>query len=77
MIRAITPSTEKVQKHGVQSVRQRVINLSELGLSNIDILKEQIINQLCDKRLVLTPEQVKEIETIEQTYLDIQFITYP
>lgn len=77
MVRAITPSSEKVQKHGVQSVRQRVINLSELGLSNIDILREQIIIQLCDKRLELTPEQIKEIEIIEQTYLDIQFITYP
>lgn len=77
MRKAITPPREKMQKHGIQSVRQRVINLRSLGLLNIDIIKKQITNQLCDDVIELNIEQVREIEKIEDTYLDKAFIFNP
>lgn len=77
MVKSITPSTQKIQKHGVQSVRQRVVNLRELGLESIEVLKSQIINKLCEGTISLTSEQLLEIEKIEQTYLDLKFITNP
>jgi lipoic acid synthetase/lipoate-protein ligase A len=78
MVKAITPSTEKIQKHGVQSVRQRVVNLRELGLDSMDGLKAQIARQLCEEEVrQLTTQQIAEIEEIEKTYLDKDFITNP
>lgn len=77
MVKAITPSVEKIQKHGVQSVRQRVVNLRQLGLNNIDVLKDRIVCKLCDGEIALTPQQISDIEKIEKTYLDINFITKP
>jgi lipoic acid synthetase/lipoate-protein ligase A len=78
MVKAITPSTEKIQKHGVQSVRQRVVNLRELGLGSMDGLKTQIARQLCEEKVrQLTAQQIAEIEEIEKTYLDKDFITNP
>ena len=75
MQRAITPPKEKLSKHGVQSVRQRVVNLKELGCNfSIEELKDSLIKEYCDSERVLTPEEIKEIEAIEQTYLVPEFI---
>lgn len=71
----ITPPKEKLSKHGVQSVRQRVVNLKDLGYNfSIGELKDTLINEYCDCERVLTPEEIKQIETIEQTYLVPEFI---
>lgn len=45
---AITPSAAKLQKHAVQSVRQRVMNIRPLlpDISNIDELEQQFIHKL-------------------------------
>lgn len=72
---AITPPKEKLTKHGVQSVRQRVVNLKELECNfSIEDLKETLIMEYCDSERVLTTEEIKEIEVIEQTYLVPEFI---
>lgn len=74
---AITPSREKLAKHGVQSVRQRVVNLSEFSSqvpASIERLEEYLGTFLCDAQTELTPELVDAIDRIEQTYLDPDFI---
>ena len=44
---AITPSAEKLQKHSVQSVRQRVINLREIyDIGDIYTFRQQIEENL-------------------------------
>ena len=45
---AITPSAAKLQKHAVQSVRQRVMNIRPLlpDISNIEELEQQFIHKL-------------------------------
>lgn len=44
MIRAITPTTDKLAKHGVESVRQRVVNLKEITnqFNTIHALRDHI-----------------------------------
>lgn len=46
---AITPSADKLQKHAVQSVRQRVMNIRPLlsDIRNIDDLAQAFITRLC------------------------------
>lgn len=74
MLNAITPSAEKLEKKGIQSVRQRITLLKDyVGLS-LDEVKTLIRETLCKGELRLTPEQVAEIETIEQSYLKQEFI---
>lgn len=79
---AITPSVEKLQKHGVQSVRQRVVTLSELAQElgrkpfRLQEVKEALILHFCGARLAYVPseEEIAAIEEIEKTYLDPDFI---
>ena len=75
MQHAITPSSVKLAKHSVSSVRQRVGNLVDLGLDMPeDELVERLENAFCDSRRVLDPEDIREIEALEESYLDPTFI---
>jgi len=75
MQHAITPSVKKLNKHGVQSVRQRVVNLRELGCSkSLDEIKECLIQEFCNRERLLTEEEIIQIEAIEKTYLEPSFI---
>ena len=77
MEKAITPSREKLESKGIKSVRQRVANLKELCTEfDIDSLKLRIIDYFCNKESVLSNKDVKDIESIEQGYLDENFIRY-
>lgn len=74
MQKAITPSTEKMESKGVESVRSRVTNLREYTDMDIEDFKQYVISEFCrDGELRLTDEDVKNIESIEQTYLDDDF----
>ena len=74
MLNAITPSAEKLEKKGIQSVRQRITLLKDYVNLTLDDVKTLIRETLCKGELRLTPEQVAEIETIEQSYLKQEFI---
>lgn len=74
LTQAITPSEEKLAKHAVKSVRQRVGNLYEMGVTDMAALKEHIIHSLCTSDYMLTSEDMAAIEQIEQTYLAPEFI---
>ena len=62
MLNAITPPQTKLTKHGVQSVRQRITLLKEHTDLTIDAFKQYAIKRLCGKELMLTAEEVSEIE---------------
>jgi lipoic acid synthetase/lipoate-protein ligase A len=74
MLNAITPGPEKLEKKGIQSVRQRITLLKDHVSLTLDEVKALIRSTLCDGELMLTDEQVKEIEIIEQGYLKSEFI---
>lgn len=74
MLNAITPSRAKLDKHGVESVRQRIGLLKDyISLMPAELMT--LVRQtLCKGELRLTAADVAAIETIEQTYLDDAFI---
>ncbi len=73
---AITPPKQKLEKHGIASVRQRVANLKELGISlSVEELKDYLANFFCgDPKRVLTQNEIARIKEIEKEYLTPEFI---
>ena len=75
---AITPSVEKLAKHGVKSVRQRVANLTQYAafdsIQTIERFDAHLINALCARTRTLTREEIAAIDEIEKDYLNPQFI---
>ena len=74
MAGAITPSDAKLLSKGVASVKQRVALLKDYVKLSLDDFKDYVRQTLCDDEFVLTSEQVREIEQMEQDYLSDEFI---
>lgn len=74
MMTAITPSREKLQTKGIQSVRQRVTLLKDYVSLNMEELKTFIRGTLCDGERVLSDSEIAAVEKLEQTYLSDDFI---
>ena len=76
---AITPSKEKLAKHGVESVRQRVMNIKDIATTNThdstQALAHKIESILCSASYSATDEDLCAIDKIEQEYLDPTFIS--
>lgn len=77
---AITPSKEKLAKHGVESVRQRVINLKEIVTASpqrfhsTEELADEISRVWCKEYYKPTTEDLEAIDAIEAEYLKPEFI---
>lgn len=74
---AIRPPVEKLQRHGVESVRQRVMNLSEYvalmtesddALKSPEALEEYLVGYFTDGEIVLNENDLEKIELITNTY---------
>ncbi len=74
MLNAITPPQTKLDKHGVESVRQRITLLKEHTDLTIDAFKTYIRERLCDHSFELTRIDVQAITSIEKEYLNPSFI---
>ena len=74
MVNAITPSAEKLQAKGIESVRQRITLLKDYVSLGLDELKTFIRQTLCDGELPLTEADVAAVEQLEQEYLRSEFI---
>ena len=71
---AIRPPVEKLQRHGVESVRQRVVNLEEYKdvhpvLESVESLEKHLVEAFTDEAVILTVEQVTEIERQAEPYI--------
>ena len=74
---AITPAEEKLAKHGVESVRQRVINIRDIEATTIDstsALAEAVQQYWSEEQIEFSQEDLLAIDAIEQEYLDPEFI---
>lgn len=74
MLHAITPNRAKLQKKGIESVRQRITLLKDYTQKTLNEVKALIRETLCEGELMLTEKDVSEIESLEQTYLRKEFI---
>lgn len=89
LVKAITPSEEKIKSKGVSSVRQHVTNVLPYfekaegwsrELSDIEAYKNYLIGEFCTTAegvidsVSLTAEDVRKIEEIEKGYLDPAFL---
>ena len=75
MLNAITPSREKLEKKGIESVRQRITLLKDYTtLDSVEALKALIRETLCEGERMLTAGEVAGIEAVEATYLKEEFI---
>lgn len=68
MMGALIPPTEKLKRHGVESVRQRVALLKDYLTFGVEELKNKIEGYLTSNVLELNETDVLEIERIEQWY---------
>lgn len=74
MLHAITPSREKLQKKGIESVRQRITLLKDHTQLSLAEFKALTRETLCEGELTLTARQVADIEDLEQSYLRQDFV---
>ena len=74
MLNAITPSSEKLQRKGVESVRQRITLLKDHTALSIADFKTLVRQTLCRDELVLTSADMAAIEALERSYLRDDFI---
>jgi lipoyltransferase/lipoate-protein ligase len=69
---AIRPPVEKLERHGVASVRQRVTNLSECMdpsvISCVEQLEDYLVRRFADTEIRLDPQQLDAIEKIAEEY---------
>lgn len=69
---AINPPVEKLERHGVASVRQRVMNLSSelevLGVESVEALEDYLVSYFTDEDYTLTAAQVAVIEEMSKEY---------
>ncbi len=69
---AIRPPVEKLERHGVASVRQRVENLKVYldpeRIHTIEELENHLVAYFCDAEVALTQEDVDEIEKSYNKY---------
>lgn len=79
MTEAIRPPLEKLGRHGVESVRQRVMNLadyisenSDPRLGDVESLENYMRDCFCTGEILLTPEHISGIEKIEKEYIELQ-----
>ena len=68
MLQAITPSQEKLQKKGIESVRQRITLLKEYTQLTLDEVKSLVRETLCSGERMLTAADVAGIEALEKNY---------
>lgn len=74
MVAAITPSDEKLVSKGVKSVRQHIALLKDYISLDIGEFKEYTKKWLCQSKIILDENDIRQIEEIEREYLSDEFI---
>lgn len=74
---AIRPPVEKLERHGVQSVRQRVMNVADIvsqlpephdALKSVEALESFIVEFFTNDEICLTDDDISSIEQLSEQY---------
>ena len=74
---AIRPPVEKLERHGVQSVRQRVMNVADIvsqlpephdALKSVEALESFIVEYFTNDEICLTDDDISSIEQLSEQY---------
>ena len=74
---AIRPPVEKLERHGVQSVRQRVMNVADIvsqlpephdALKSVEALESFIVEYFTNDEICLTGDDISKIEELSEQY---------
>ena len=69
MLNAITPERAKLLSKRVQSVQSRIVTASQLLPDmTFEAFHAALLDGLCEERITLTADQVRQIEVLEQDY---------
>jgi lipoic acid synthetase/lipoate-protein ligase A len=74
MAGALTPPTEKLLSKGVQSIHQHIDVLKNHISLGLEEFMEFVLKELCHDELMLTQDDIRQIELLEQEYLSDEFI---
>ena len=75
---AIRPPVEKLQRHGVESVRQRVMNVAEIvsqmpephdALKSVEALEKYIVENFTEGEIQLSVEDIEQIEKMAEQFI--------
>ena len=69
---SIRPPVEKLERHGVASVRQRVENLRTFldpsVIPSVEALEDAVVAYFCDEEVILSDEDIARIEEMAASY---------
>lgn len=69
---SIRPPVEKLERHGVASVRQRVENLRTFldpaAIPSVEALEDAVVAYFCDEEVILSDEDIARIEEMAAGY---------
>lgn len=69
---SIRPPVEKLERHGVASVRQRVENLrtflDSAAIPSVEALEDAVVAYFCDEEVILSDEDIARIEEMAASY---------
>lgn len=69
---SIRPPVDKLERHGVASVRQRVENLRNFldsaAIPSVEALEDAVVAYFCDEEVILSEEDIARIEEMAASY---------
>lgn len=74
MVRAITPSSDKLKMRGTESVRSRVGSLKTYINMSVEQLQTALRAALCDRAVLLSEDDLRGVEEIEDRYRRADFL---
>lgn len=74
LVRTITPDNEKLISKGIESVRQRVINVGDYMTLGREELMRHLENSIADKRVQFGVEEYELVRAIEPEYLSDEWM---